>query len=48
MELDEPASLRAFTVVGDAHELFGEFTGPATLDVAGHAVAVDPGVLTRR
>jgi len=43
-----PASLRAFTLVGAAYELSGEFTGPVTLDVAGQAVAVDPSGLTRR
>ena len=48
IDLDEPAALRAFTLVGDSYELSGEFTGPVTLDVAGHAVTVDPGSLTRR
>jgi Uma2 family endonuclease len=48
VDLDQPASLRAFTLVGDAYELSGEFTGPVTLDVAGHPVTVDPSVLTRR
>jgi Uma2 family endonuclease len=48
VDLDEPASLRAFALVGDAYELSGEFTAPVTLDVAGHAVTVDPSVLTRR
>ena len=48
IDLDEPASLRAFTLVGDAYELSGEFSGPVTLDVAGHPVAVDPSGLTRR
>jgi Uma2 family endonuclease len=51
IDLDEPASLRAFTLVGSdepAYELSGEFTGPVTLDVAGHPVTVDPGALTRR
>jgi Uma2 family endonuclease len=48
IDLDEPASLRAFPVVGDSYELSGEFSGPVTLDVAGHAVTVDPGGLTRR
>ena len=48
IDLDEPASLRAFTLVGDSYELSGEFSGPVTLDVAGHAVTVDPGSLTRR
>ena len=48
VDLDEPASLRAFTLVGAAYELSGEFTGPVTLDVAGQAVAVDPSALTRR
>jgi Uma2 family endonuclease len=48
VDLDQPASLRAFTLVGDAYELDGEFTGPVTLDVAGHAVTVDPSGLTRR
>jgi Uma2 family endonuclease len=50
-DLDKPASLRAFTLVGSeepAYELSGEFTGPVTLDVAGHAVTVDPSGLTRR
>jgi len=47
-DLDEPASLRAFTLVGDSYELSGEFSGPVTLDVAGRAVTVDPGGLTRR
>ena len=40
VDLDEPASLRAFTLVGSdepAYEFSGEFTGPVTLDVAGHA-----------
>jgi Uma2 family endonuclease len=51
VDLDEPASLRAFTLVGSdepAYELSGEFTGPVTVDVAGHPVAVDPSTLTRR
>ena len=48
VDLDEPASLRAFTLVDAAYELSGEFTGPVTLDVAGQAVAVDPSGLTRR
>jgi len=48
IDLDEPASLRAFTLVGDSYELSGEFSGPVTLDVAGRAVTVDPGGLTRR
>ena len=46
VDLDEPASLRGFTLVGAAYELSGEFTGPVTLDVAGQAVAVDPSGLT--
>jgi Uma2 family endonuclease len=51
VDLDEPASLGAFTLVGSeepAYELSGEFTGPVTLDVAGHAVTIDPSGLTRR
>jgi Uma2 family endonuclease len=48
VDLDVPASLRAFTLVGGAYELSGEFTGPVTLEVAGHRVTVDPRVLTRR
>ena len=48
VDLDVPASLRVFTLVGGAYELSGEFTGPVTLDVAGHPVTVDPGVLARR
>ena len=48
IDLDAPASLRAFTLVGDAYELSGELTGPVTLDVAGQPVTVDPSVLTRR
>ena len=50
VDLDEPASLRAFTLSAprNAYELSGEFTGPVTLDVAGHAVTVDPSGLTRR
>ena len=51
VDLDEPASLRAFTLVGSdepAYELSGEFTGPVTVDVAGHPVIVDPSTLTRR
>ena len=48
VDLDEPASLRAFTLVGDSYELSGEFTEPVTLDVAGHTVTVDPSGLTRR
>jgi Uma2 family endonuclease len=51
VDLDQPASLRAFTLVGSdepAYELSGEFTGPVTLDVAGHPVTVDPSGLTRR
>jgi Uma2 family endonuclease len=48
VELDEPASLRAFTLVGDSYELSGEFTGPVALDVDGRAVTVDPSGLTRR
>ncbi len=48
VDLDAPPSLRAFTLVGDAYELSGEFSGPVTLDVAGHAVTLDPGALTRR
>jgi Uma2 family endonuclease len=48
IDLDEPPSLRAFTLVGGAYELSGEFTGAVTLDVAGHAVTVHPGALIRR
>jgi Uma2 family endonuclease len=52
VDLDEPASLRGgFTLVGSdepAYELSGEFSGPATLDVAGHPVTVEPSGLTRR
>ena len=48
VDLDEPAALRSFTLVGAGYELSGEFTGPVTLDVAGHPVTVDPSVLTRR
>jgi Uma2 family endonuclease len=48
IDLDEPASLRAFTLVGDSYELSGEFTGRVTLDIAGHTVSVDPSGLTRR
>ena len=51
VDLDEPASLRAFKMVGSdepAYELSGEFAGPVTLDVAGQPVTVDPGVLARR
>ena len=48
VDLDEPAPLRAYTRVGEAYELSGEFTGPVTLDVAGQAVTVDPSGLTRR
>ncbi len=48
VDLDAPPSLRAFTLVGDAYELSGEFSGPVTLDIAGHAVTVDPAALTRR
>jgi Uma2 family endonuclease len=44
----EPASLRAFTLVGGAYELSGEFTAAVTLDVAGHPVTVDPSTLTSR
>jgi Uma2 family endonuclease len=48
IDLDAPPSLRAFTLVGDAYELSGEFTGAVTREVAGHAVTVDPGALVRR
>jgi Uma2 family endonuclease len=51
VDLDEPASLRAFTLVGSdepAYELSGEFSGQATLDVAGHPVTVEPSGLTHR
>lgn len=48
IDLDEPPSLRAFTLVGDDYELSGEFTDAVTLDVAGHPVTVDPAALTRR
>jgi Uma2 family endonuclease len=48
IDLDEPPSLRAFTLVGEVYELSGESTGAVTLDVAGHAVTVDPAALTRR
>ncbi|HEY0815541.1 MAG TPA: Uma2 family endonuclease [Pseudonocardia sp.] len=48
IDLDDAPSLRAFTLVEDAYELSGEFTAAVTLDVAGHAVTVDPAALTRR
>jgi Uma2 family endonuclease len=48
IDVDAPPSLRAFTLVGDAYELSGEFTIAVTLDVAGHPVTVDPAALTRR
>jgi Uma2 family endonuclease len=48
VDRDEPASLRAFTLVGGSYELSGEFTGPVTLDIGGHPVTVDPSGLTRR
>jgi Uma2 family endonuclease len=48
IDLDRPPSLRAFTLVGDAYELSGEFTGPVILDVGDHAVTVDPSALIHR
>jgi len=48
VDLDEPASLRPFRLVGEAYELSGEFAGAVTLEVAGHPVTVDPSLLTRR
>ena len=48
VDLDEPASLRAFTLVGEAYELSGESSAAVALDVAGHPVTVDPAGLTRR
>ncbi|WP_219413580.1 Uma2 family endonuclease [Pseudonocardia nigra] len=48
VDLDEPATLLAHVLVDEAYELSGEHTGRATLEVAGHLVAVDLDALTRR
>ena len=48
VDLDEPATLQAFTLVGGTYELSGEFTAAVTLEVAGQPVTVDPSGLTRR
>ncbi len=48
VDLDEPAALRTFTLVGEAYELSGEFSAAVALDVAGYPLTVDPARLTRR
>lgn len=48
VDLDPPASLTAYLLVGDVYELSGEHTGSVTLDVAGHPVTLDLHSLTRR
>lgn len=48
VDLDEPASLRAFTLVDEAYAPSGESTGPVQLAVDGHPVTVDPAALVRR
>lgn len=48
VDLDEPASLRVFTLVGEAYEPSGEFTGVVGLSVGGHPVTVDPAALAQR
>lgn len=48
IDLDEPASLLAYSLVEDHYELSGEHTGKAALSVAGHPVTIDLAALTPR
>jgi Uma2 family endonuclease len=48
LDLDEPTSLLAYTLVNGNYELSGEHSGVVTLDVAGHQVKIDLPALTRR
>ncbi len=48
VDLGEPVTLLAYTLVGSGYELSGEHTGSVTLHVAGHQVTLDLGSLTRR
>ncbi|MGQ0575256.1 MAG: Uma2 family endonuclease [Pseudonocardia sp.] len=48
VDVDPPTTVLAYVLVDGFYELSGELTGPATLDVAGHRVALDLDALTRR
>lgn len=48
VDVDPPTTLLAYALVDGHYELSGEFTGPVTLDVAGHPVTIDLPALTRR
>lgn len=48
VDLDPPTTLTAYLLVDGEYELAAENTGSVTLDVAGHAVTLDLGLLLRR
>lgn len=48
LDIDGPVTLATFVLVEGHYEQAGEYTGTATLDVAGHPVTLDLDALTRR
>lgn len=48
VDIAEPATLLAYVLVDGVYELSAEVSGPASLDVAGHAVEIDLDALARR
>ncbi len=48
IDLRAPATLVAYVLVDGHYELSGEYTGMATLEVAGHIVALDLDTLPTR
>lgn len=48
VDVDQPASLLAYTLVDGTYELSGEYTGTATLDVEGHPITIDLAGLIQR
>ncbi len=48
VDIAEPTTLHAYSLVDDAYELSTEASGPTVLEVAGHAVELDLDALARR